>query len=72
MTKLLDVRPWEYLRANIPGAEFILLANVSQSAPIQRPMQFSASVLEYRGRIANTYRDELLVFHDAVPFLTRK
>jgi pimeloyl-ACP methyl ester carboxylesterase len=44
----------EYLHANIPGSAFEVLANVSHFAPIQRPMQFSASVLAFADRIANT------------------
>jgi pimeloyl-ACP methyl ester carboxylesterase len=47
----------EYLHANIPGSKFEVLTNVSHFAPIQRPMQFSASVLAFTDQIADTHRD---------------
>lgn len=37
----------EYLARNIPNAEFILLPGVSHFAPLQRPEQFNAVLLEF-------------------------
>jgi pimeloyl-ACP methyl ester carboxylesterase len=44
----------EYLAQTIPGAEFILLKDVSHFAPLQRPEQFNAVVLEFAGKVLPT------------------
>ncbi len=41
----------EYLARNIPGAELILLPDVSHFAPLQRPALFNATVLAFLGRL---------------------
>jgi pimeloyl-ACP methyl ester carboxylesterase len=41
----------EYLARNIPNAEFILLTGVSHFAPLQRPEQFNAVVLEFVAKV---------------------
>ena len=41
----------EYLAQAIPGAEFILLNDVSHFAPLQRPAQFNAVILEFAGKV---------------------
>jgi pimeloyl-ACP methyl ester carboxylesterase len=41
----------EYLARTIPGAEFIMLDAVSHFAPLQRPGQFNAVMLEFAGRV---------------------
>src|ERR1700723_637464 len=41
----------EYLARNIPNAEFILLTGVSHFAPLQRPEQFNAAVLEFVAKV---------------------
>jgi pimeloyl-ACP methyl ester carboxylesterase len=41
----------EYLAANIPNAEFVLLKGVSHFAPLQRPEQFNATLLEFLGEV---------------------
>jgi len=41
----------EYLAKAIPDAEFILLKDVSHFAPLQRPVQFNAAVLNFLARI---------------------
>lgn len=41
----------EYLAKSIPGAEFIVLNDVSHFAPLQRPDQFNATVLQFVGRV---------------------
>lgn len=43
----------EYLAKNIPGAEFIYLPNVSHFAPLQRPEQFNATMLNFLGKVLN-------------------
>ncbi len=37
----------EYLAGAIPGAEFLLLEGVSHFAPLQRPGEFNAAMLEF-------------------------
>ena len=37
----------EHLARSIPNAEFVLLNGVSHFAPLQRPDQFNAAVLEF-------------------------
>jgi pimeloyl-ACP methyl ester carboxylesterase len=41
----------EYLAQAIPGAEFILLNDVSHFAPLQRPDQFNTAILEFVGKV---------------------
>jgi pimeloyl-ACP methyl ester carboxylesterase len=41
----------EYLAQAIPGAELIVLNGVSHFAPLQRPEQFNAAILEFAGRV---------------------
>jgi pimeloyl-ACP methyl ester carboxylesterase len=41
----------EYLAKAIPGAEFIVLNAVSHFAPLQRPEQFNAAILEFVGKV---------------------
>jgi len=41
----------EYLAQSIPNAEFILLKDVSHFAPLQRPQQFNAAILEFLGKL---------------------
>jgi pimeloyl-ACP methyl ester carboxylesterase len=41
----------EYLAQSIPGAEFILLNNVSHFAPLQRPDQFNNAILKFARKI---------------------
>jgi pimeloyl-ACP methyl ester carboxylesterase len=41
----------EYLAKAIPGAEFIVLSEVSHFAPLQRPEQFNTAMLEFVGKI---------------------
>ena len=41
----------EYLARTIPGAQLILLGNVTHFAPLQRPGQFSAAVLAFLGKV---------------------
>ncbi|SRR6266496_2296428 len=41
----------EYLAQNIPNAEFILLSGVSHFAPLQRPEQFNAVLLDFVNKI---------------------
>ena len=41
----------EYLAQTIPGAEFLLLNDVSHFAPLQRPEQFNTAILEFVGRV---------------------
>ena len=41
----------EYLAENIPDAEFVLLPGVSHFAPLQRPDQFNAVLLEFLNKI---------------------
>jgi pimeloyl-ACP methyl ester carboxylesterase len=41
----------EYLAQAIAGAEFILLNDVSHFAPLQRPAQFNAAILEFAGKV---------------------
>ena len=41
----------EYLARAIPEAEFLVLGGVSHFAPLQRPEQFSAAVLEFAGKV---------------------
>jgi pimeloyl-ACP methyl ester carboxylesterase len=41
----------EYLAQAIPGAELIVLNGVSHFAPLQRPEQFNAAILEFAGKI---------------------
>jgi len=37
----------EYLAEAIPGAKFVLLAEVSHFAPLQRPALFNAAILDF-------------------------
>jgi pimeloyl-ACP methyl ester carboxylesterase len=37
----------EYLARSVPGADFVLLDNVSHFAPLQRPEQFNAAILAF-------------------------
>jgi len=37
----------EYLARSIPGAEYIFLPGVSHFAPLQRPAQFNAALLDF-------------------------
>jgi pimeloyl-ACP methyl ester carboxylesterase len=41
----------EYLAEAIPDAEFIALDGVSHFAPLQRPEQFNAAILEFVGKV---------------------
>ena len=41
----------EYLAASIPGAELLVLNDVSHFAPLQRPAQFNAAVLQFVRRV---------------------
>ena len=41
----------EYLAASIPEAEFKFLNGVSHFAPLQRPQQFNAAVLQFAGKV---------------------
>jgi pimeloyl-ACP methyl ester carboxylesterase len=41
----------EYLARAIPGADFILLNDVSHFAPLQRPEQFNAAILEFVAKV---------------------
>jgi pimeloyl-ACP methyl ester carboxylesterase len=41
----------EYLAENIPDAEFIFLPGVSHFAPLQRPEQFNAVLLEFLRKV---------------------
>lgn len=41
----------EYLARTIPGAEFVLLPNVSHFAPLQRPVQYNVHLLRFLGRL---------------------
>jgi pimeloyl-ACP methyl ester carboxylesterase len=41
----------EYLAQNIPGAELILLPEVSHFAPLQRPELFNAAILRFLGKL---------------------
>ena len=41
----------EYLAQTIPEAEFIVLRGVSHFAPLQRPEQFNAAMLEFAGKV---------------------
>jgi pimeloyl-ACP methyl ester carboxylesterase len=41
----------EYLAQHIPGAELIILPEVSHFAPLQRPGQFNATILTYLDRL---------------------
>ena len=41
----------EYLAENIPDAEFIFLPGVSHFAPLQRPQQFNAALLEFLRKV---------------------
>jgi pimeloyl-ACP methyl ester carboxylesterase len=41
----------EYLAEAIPGAGFIVLDGVSHFAPLQRPSQFNAAILEFVGKV---------------------
>ena len=41
----------EYLARTIPGAEFIILSDVSHFAPLQRPEAFNAAMLTFLARI---------------------
>ncbi|HMH15288.1 MAG TPA: alpha/beta hydrolase [Edaphobacter sp.] len=41
----------EYLAQSIPNAEFIFLKDVSHFAPLQRPQQFNAAILEFLGKL---------------------
>jgi pimeloyl-ACP methyl ester carboxylesterase len=44
----------QYLAHSIPGAEFILLDGVSHFAPLQRPEQFNAAILEFAAKVLPT------------------
>jgi pimeloyl-ACP methyl ester carboxylesterase len=41
----------EYLARSIPNAEFVLLNGVSHFAPLQRPEQFNAAILEFVAKV---------------------
>ena len=41
----------EYLARSIPNADLILLDGVSHFAPLQRPEQFNAAILEFAGKV---------------------
>ena len=41
----------EYLARAIPDAEFVVLKGVSHFAPLQRPEQFNAALLEFVGKV---------------------
>jgi pimeloyl-ACP methyl ester carboxylesterase len=41
----------EYLARSIPNAEFALLNYVSHFAPLQRPKQFNATILEFVAKV---------------------
>lgn len=41
----------EYLARSIPGAEFVLLPEVSHFAPLQRPAEFNRAMLVFLGRV---------------------
>jgi len=43
----------EYLARSIPGAEWIVLPGVSHFAPLQRPEQFNAVMLDFLGKISS-------------------
>ena len=42
----------EYLARSIPGAEFVLLPDVSHFAPLQRPALFNRAVLDFLRKVA--------------------
>ena len=42
----------EYLAKTIPNAEFIFLNGVSHFAPLQRPEQFNAAIVEFVGKVS--------------------
>jgi pimeloyl-ACP methyl ester carboxylesterase len=44
----------EYLARSIPNAEFALLNGVSHFAPLQRPRQFNAAILEFVSKVLPT------------------
>jgi pimeloyl-ACP methyl ester carboxylesterase len=41
----------EFLARSIPNAEFVLLNGVSHFAPLQRPGQFNAAILEFVAKV---------------------
>jgi pimeloyl-ACP methyl ester carboxylesterase len=41
----------EYLARSIPNADFVVLNGVSHFAPLQRPRQFDAAVLEFVAKV---------------------
>jgi pimeloyl-ACP methyl ester carboxylesterase len=43
----------QYLARSIPGARLIVLPGVSHFAPLQRPQQFNAVMLEFLGAISS-------------------
>ncbi|QCI69489.1 alpha/beta fold hydrolase [Phreatobacter stygius] len=42
----------EYLARTIPGADLVVLPDVSHFAPLQRPQQFNAAMLAFLGKIS--------------------
>ncbi len=45
----------EYLAKTIPNAEFIFLNGVSHFAPLQRPEQFNAAIVEFAGKVSELF-----------------
>jgi pimeloyl-ACP methyl ester carboxylesterase len=45
----------EYLARSIPNAEFVFLPGVSHFAPLQRPDQFNAVLLEFLGKVSELH-----------------
>jgi pimeloyl-ACP methyl ester carboxylesterase len=43
----------EYLARTIPGAQLIVLPDVSHFAPLQRPTQFNATLLNFLSRTSS-------------------
>jgi pimeloyl-ACP methyl ester carboxylesterase len=41
----------EYLARSIPNGELVVLSDVSHFAPLQRPEQFNAAMLDFVGRV---------------------
>ena len=43
----------EYLARSIPNAEFVFLPGVSHFAPLQRPDQFNAAILDFLDKVSD-------------------
>jgi len=51
MTNLSNANTPNIWTQTIPDAEFILLNDVSHFAPLQRPEQFNAAILEFVAKV---------------------